>query len=156
MLEYLSDANTSCGTGRARHDGLFAVQGRAEQILNNWVSSYNSETGRNAVRAWIKKFVSKEINGEGNNVTRSGILLVSRRMVDESFILGFDIQKLFAQLRQLCPWTVDILEHFSISTRQRNKLGAIAGGLASARVLRFQTCHEKVATTLINPGRFYC
>ena len=146
LLEYLSDPRRSSGTGRIRHYGLFAVEGQVERVLDNWVSSRNSDTGRNAVRNWIRSYVSRELNTEGNKVTKSGILLASHRKVDESFVLDFDIRALYAQLREYCPWTVQLLESFGTSTRQRQKLKAISkAGSASARFQRFEVRHEKVS-----------
>ncbi|KAI0704499.1 hypothetical protein C8T65DRAFT_741054 [Cerioporus squamosus] len=153
LLEYLSDAKASSGTGRTRHDGLFAVQGRVERILDNWVSSKNSDTGRHAVRDWIKKFVSKEVNAEGNKVTRSGLLLSARRIVDASFALDFDLRGLYAQLRELCPWATDLLTHFGTTTRQRKKLSVIdRGAEIPAKILRFLDRHEKDADNTLLPS----
>ncbi|KAI0707558.1 hypothetical protein C8T65DRAFT_576601 [Cerioporus squamosus] len=145
VLEYMSDVEQSRGVGHARYDGLFAEPGRVERILENWVSSRNtSEKARKAVVHWIVKYVSRELDAEGNRVTKDGFLLSSRCRVNAAFAMDFNLLGLYNKIKEICPLTVNLLGSLATSTTQQKKLDCIARGDTTARLLRFQKRHQKL------------
>ncbi|TFY51101.1 hypothetical protein EVJ58_g10739 [Rhodofomes roseus] len=119
LLEFISDPAHQ--QGRERYWGLFADTARVHRILNLWVSSENSTTGREAVHEWAVGYVSRIVAREGRRATKDGFLRTQERTVDQDFALGFRLANLKDKLDEQCPTVVQVLESFSSTARQRRK-----------------------------------
>ncbi|OJT07079.1 hypothetical protein TRAPUB_2111 [Trametes pubescens] len=125
ILLFLSDTHASKGYGPIRFSHFFADAEMVRAVLKNWTSSGNSRTGRAVVKDWAVKYVSDMLNREGNRVTKSGILQSTRRPVDQSFALNFNLQELHTELRQLCPCTTEILQALASRTVRRKRFDCL-------------------------------
>lgn len=120
LVAYVSDGQNYAGN--ARYWGFFSVEGRVERVLDAWVSSQNSNTGRECVHEWAVRYVKKLVHTEGDAATRSKLLQTSAMEIDESFALDFSLGNLHTRLRELCPTAMSVLEAFSTTTRQAREM----------------------------------
>lgn len=120
LVAYISDGQNYAGN--ARYWGFFSVDGRVERVLDTWVSSQNSKTGRECVHEWAVEYVKRVVHTEGDAATRSKLLQTSAMEIDESFALDFSLGNLHARLRKLCPTAMSVLEAFSTTTRQAREM----------------------------------
>ncbi|KAH9907659.1 uncharacterized protein B0H18DRAFT_898221, partial [Fomitopsis serialis] len=120
LVLYVSDPASK--KGDERFDGMFAIPGRVEAVLNHWTSSQNSPTARSAIHAWILDYVKRHIAHEGHQATRDGLLQSRKMVVDEAFALQFSLTGLYDRLRALCPTMAGMLREFSMTTRQMKTL----------------------------------
>lgn len=109
------------GLGRERYDGMFAVPGRVDTILDMWVSWKNSQTARNTVHQWALAYISRIVNREANNATKSGILQSRKMSVNEAFALTFSLSSIYDKLREMCPCMTLLMHEFSMTRRQKNQ-----------------------------------
>ncbi|TFY62443.1 hypothetical protein EVJ58_g3854 [Rhodofomes roseus] len=120
LLEFISDPSNQ--QGRERYWGLFIDTTRVQRILNFWVSSENSSTGRNAVQEWAINLVSKLVAREARTATKDRLLQTEKRAIDEQFALGFSMAAMHSKFVDLCPTMLQVLDSFSSTTRQRREL----------------------------------
>ncbi|KAI0651871.1 hypothetical protein C8Q79DRAFT_897275 [Trametes meyenii] len=106
------------GRRMQRHEGMFKKAGMVEQVLDLWVSG-NSQTGKARVHNWIVQYMAKVVSKEAHTATSSGVLLTRRMSVSESFVLDFDLRKIHAELRTMCPTMAHLMDEFSTSRRQK-------------------------------------
>ncbi|KAH9939563.1 hypothetical protein B0H21DRAFT_780573 [Amylocystis lapponica] len=92
---HISDPHSKLG--RERYDGLFAKPTLVTKILD-------FATGQQVVHDWILAYVGQVISQEGNRATKDGLLQSRKKILDEAFVLGFDLHEIYARLRTLCPW----------------------------------------------------
>lgn len=114
LLEYFSDPQAK--QGHRRWHGFFKNRAQVERVLNHWMLPQNS--GRHILHSWAIQYVSKLVDSEGNAVTNEGLLQARKKVVDESFVLGFDLQDLYERLRALCPVMTSMIQAFSVTRRQ--------------------------------------
>lgn len=144
ILLFMSDTDASSGYGDARYRGLFAIPGRARQILNNWVSSSNSETGRAAVQDWALDYIGSLVSKEASAATSSHVLHAFQRPVDESFAGNFKFTTLYADLYKRCPRMRTLLSAFSTTVRQRNKLASLVSSGQTSAAIKYEARRNKV------------
>ncbi|KAI0354104.1 hypothetical protein OH77DRAFT_1457194 [Trametes cingulata] len=120
LVEYVSDpANYK---GAERYNGFFSDKGRLEKVLNAWVSSRNSKTGRARVRSWALEYIKGLVSAEGDAATRSKLLQTRTMEIDTKFSDGFSITSFRTQLLALCPTAMEILHAFSTTSRQDKEM----------------------------------
>ncbi|KAH9914215.1 uncharacterized protein B0H18DRAFT_887406 [Fomitopsis serialis] len=117
LLRYVSDP--SLYRGKERYWGLFRDTAGVSEILDMWVSSGNSMTGRETVRKWATTYVAQLVAREGHTVCKDGFLRTEKRPIDEHFALDFSLEALASDLRGICPTMMDLLSAFSTSARQK-------------------------------------
>lgn len=115
FVEYVSDPDSSLG--RRRWYGFFKDEPCVNRVLNHWTSSRNRK-GRHCVRRWAVQYVSKLVDREGGKVTGAGVLRARNKPVNESFVLGFDLEKLRETLSEICPTMAGLIRTFSTTRRQ--------------------------------------
>lgn len=119
LVLYVSDPANKKGT--ERYQGLFSIPGRIEGVLDLWASSRNSKTGRKAVHGWAVSHVKHCLSEEGNAATRAKFLQARTMEVDPSFVLNFSLDRIRAQLVDLCPTALDLFHAFSTTARQQKE-----------------------------------
>ncbi|KAH9887686.1 hypothetical protein C8Q73DRAFT_748529 [Cubamyces lactineus] len=107
--------------GNDRWLGFFSVPGRVQDVLDFWVSSANSPTGRQAVCEWSINFVRRLVGQEAHAASRSRLFYSHDKDVNASFLSDFSIERVRHRLLELCPTTFDIFRAFSTTTRQRKQ-----------------------------------
>ncbi len=98
LVAYVSDGQNYAGN--VRYWGFFSVDGRVERVLDAWVSSQSSKTGRECVHGWAVRYVKRVVHTEGDSATRSKLLQTSAMEIDESFALDFSLGNLHTRLRE--------------------------------------------------------
>ncbi|TFY59897.1 hypothetical protein EVJ58_g5477 [Rhodofomes roseus] len=119
LLRHVSDP--SYYQGKQRYWGLFRHTEGVKDILNMWVSSGNSATGRDVVQEWAVEHISSLLAREGVAASKDGFLRTEKRPVDETFALDFELGRLSEKLEEQCPITMQILSALSTSSRQRRR-----------------------------------
>ncbi|KAI0661524.1 hypothetical protein C8Q70DRAFT_903404, partial [Cubamyces menziesii] len=124
LVVYVSDAENY--RGRDRYWGFFSVEGRVEQVLDAWVSSQNSQTGKRCVHQWAVNYVKRVVHTEGDSATQSKILRTSAMNIDTTFSRDFSLTNLHTRLLALCPTMMSILEAFSTTAKQTREMSDIS------------------------------
>ena len=132
FVEWVSDPNSACPPTQ-RYDGFFRNPMQVTSVLAHWVSRQNCATGRQTIREWTTDHVSKLVQYEGAQATRSKLLQSHTKAVDESFALGFDLVHLYHELKKICPTIANVLSIFSTPSGGRM-------AMVGTRLLR----HEQV------------
>ncbi|KAH9832850.1 uncharacterized protein C8Q71DRAFT_878441, partial [Rhodofomes roseus] len=117
LLRIVSDARHN--RGKERYWGLFRDTTGVTEILDMWVSSENSITGRETLRNWATAYIARLVSREGHAVCKDGFLRTEKRSIDEDFALDFSLESLAAGLDNLCPTMMALLSAFGTSTRQK-------------------------------------
>lgn len=104
--------------GDARYNGFFSKPDRVRQVLDFWVGSRNSATGRRCVHEWAVAYVKGHMSAEGNKVTQSNLLQARTMNVDATFALDFSYDRLYRKFLDMCPTAMEVLEAFSTTPRQ--------------------------------------
>lgn len=108
----------ACGRGNLRQRGMFEREGQVENVLDLWATK-NSEKGEKKIHDWAVGYLGKVVSREADAATGSGILMSRRMVVDESFVLKFNLQDIHYRLRKSCPTMASLMFAFSTSKRQR-------------------------------------
>ncbi|KAI0675801.1 hypothetical protein C8Q78DRAFT_963648 [Trametes maxima] len=141
------------GHGEVRHEGMFRRAGQVERVLDLWVSS-NSKTGKAKVHEWVLNYMGKVVGQEGQAATKSGILLTRRMTISESFVLDFDLQKIHAELRVLCPSMALLMKEFSTTRRQKQEANQLTTTDPSERdsltTRAMEKKNQSIGTAMIN------
>ncbi|KAH9901536.1 hypothetical protein C8Q73DRAFT_635931 [Cubamyces lactineus] len=124
LVVYVSNAENY--RGRDRYWGFFSVEGRVEQVLDAWVSSQNSQTGKRRVHQWAVNYVKRVVHTEGDSATQSKILRTSAMNIDTTFSRDFSLANLHTRLLALCPTMMSILEAFSTTAKQTREMSDIS------------------------------
>ncbi|KAJ3555923.1 hypothetical protein NM688_g2309 [Phlebia brevispora] len=119
LIEYIADPNSN--EASTRRAGFFDDPELVHRVLNYWVSWRNARPSRKIVHDWIMAYVRKQVVREGNKVTKEGILQSRKMVIDESFVLRFNLSNMYEKLRHLCPSMTMLAEAFSRTTRQDRK-----------------------------------
>lgn len=117
LLEFVSDPSNQ--RGNDRHRGLLSDPGRVLRVLDFWMSSSNSATGRNAIQEWAMGLVSHLVEREARTATDDGFLRTQKRPINEDFALEFSIEGIHAEFAELCPSMLMLLDSFSCTAKQR-------------------------------------
>ncbi|KAH9839465.1 uncharacterized protein C8Q71DRAFT_821461 [Rhodofomes roseus] len=117
LLRIVSDARHN--RGKERYWGLFRNTTGVAEILDMWVSSENSLTGRETLREWATAYIARLVSREGDAVSQDGFLRTEKRAIDEHFALDFSLESLAGELSELCPTMMVLLSEFGTSTRQK-------------------------------------
>ncbi|KAI0687401.1 hypothetical protein BC835DRAFT_1286604 [Cytidiella melzeri] len=88
------------------------------------------------VRCWATQYVSKLVNQEGNTIINNQILHARKKTVDESFVLGFDLQDLYKQLTALCSTMSQVIHAFSTTRCQERDHTTADGTRCLAAILQ--------------------
>ena len=118
LLEFVSDPANQRGNDRYR--GLFSDGDRVHRILDFWMSSGNSPTARNAIQEWALCLVSRLVDREARAATQDGFLRTQKCPIDEKFALNFSMEAIYAELTELCPSMLRLLDSFSCTAKQRH------------------------------------
>ncbi|KAH9918031.1 uncharacterized protein B0H18DRAFT_883201 [Fomitopsis serialis] len=106
---------------KERYWGLFRDRVGVVEVLDMWVSSQNSATGRETVREWASAYIARLVAREGHAVCKDGFLRTEKKEINEHFALDFSLEALAGDLEDICPLMMDLLSAFSTSTRQKQK-----------------------------------
>lgn len=151
-----------CGRGNLRQRGMFERENQVEEVLDLWATK-NSFKGQQKVHNWAVRYLSKVVSKEADDATGSGILMSRRMVVDESFVLKFNLQGIHHALRASCPSMASLLYAFSTSKRQRKvdkktkktpreELAAQRRGERKDRVSSARTCSLLFCFSLLSSG----
>ncbi len=103
-------------------ENLFKFPGLAEKILDVFLSTRNSKTGRDATETWAVNVACRAVYREGERTTKSGILRVRPSDISASFVRKFNFKHLFGEVRHRCPNMIKILRSFATTNRQQKKM----------------------------------
>ncbi|KLO06208.1 hypothetical protein SCHPADRAFT_838360 [Schizopora paradoxa] len=101
---------------------IFKFDGLAHTILNALVSSRNSRTGQATVKEWAVNTTCRMMYQEGERTTRSKLLQVKTSNISADLVRNFDFEKLFSEVRKLCPTTIQVLRSFATTNRQQKTM----------------------------------
>lgn len=119
LVLYVSDPEN--WQGNHRYTGFFSYPARVKTVLDHWISSGNSDAGRQVMEEWVLTRARHMVRREGSAATSDGFLQASKKVVDTSFALDFSFTRVNQQLHDLCPNMMAILEEFATSAKQRRK-----------------------------------
>jgi hypothetical protein len=124
LAEFVFDP--SFGNRNVQWEQFFRKKGRATQILDWWVSSSNSDSGRAEVHEWAVNYIMRAVGREAETMTRKGILR-SPATLDQEELTGFNFEKIYSALSTTYGViTTKIIERLTRSTRQvRRGLSAL-------------------------------
>lgn len=123
LVEWISDPNSSC-PAENRYNGFFAAKDQVKRVLGHWSSWKNCSSGQALLRDWTLAFVSRRITKEGNKATESKLLQSRTMAIDRTFVLKFDIMRLYKELRELCqcPTTLQLFHALCTTRKQERKM----------------------------------
>lgn len=121
FLEWASDYSSSCSF-EDRYRGFFRNESQVTRVLDHWISWQNCPTGRRVLKAWTLGYICRQVQKEGDEITRSHVLQSSSKSVDESFVLKFDLLGLYKQLAATCPISISILHAVSTTPKQESAM----------------------------------
>ncbi|KAJ7043255.1 hypothetical protein C8F04DRAFT_944756 [Mycena alexandri] len=125
LAEYVFDPDTKLKTDW-RWRGFFQQKATVERIFGFWSSSkYNAST-RATVLDWATGLVAAHASAEAQDITSSGVLSKSKKVINEEYFLGYNLAGLTATLRGMAPTTFRILDAFSTTPRQLRE-NSVAG-----------------------------
>ncbi|KAJ3541714.1 hypothetical protein NM688_g6046 [Phlebia brevispora] len=78
--------------------------------------------GRAVMQDWILKRITKQVEREGENVTKSGLLRTEKRSIDAEFASSFSLRAIRTELDRLCPQTLRIITAFCTTRKQQLNL----------------------------------
>ncbi|KAK7678924.1 hypothetical protein QCA50_018064 [Cerrena zonata] len=107
---------------KERYLGFFARGDLVRRILDLWVSSHNSPTGRQLVHDWALSYIGKCVSQEGETVKKNVLLQSQKHPITQEFAQDFDLRSIYTSIKSLCPTVSAILSAFSTTTRQMKTL----------------------------------
>ncbi|KAH9853977.1 hypothetical protein C2E23DRAFT_884097 [Lenzites betulinus] len=152
ILLFMSDIKASSGYGQDRFAHFFAHADLVTTVLQNWVGSGNSITGRKLVKDWAVGYVSTLVSREGDQVTKAGVLQSTKRSINRSFALDFNLQHIHHDLSRRCPNTTRILHALASTTSRRQTFDGLEDGsvVATARLRHSKArCDKFVGSALL-------
>lgn len=117
LVLYVS--NPEMKQGDSRWNGFFGIPGRVAEVLNYWVSSRNSQSGRDTVRNWALDYVGRILDKEGEGITNSGLLRSENKLIDKSYTVDFSLDSLYQKIKDAAPAMTKLLHAFSTTKRQQ-------------------------------------
>lgn len=95
--------------------------GYMSRLLDFW-STKAPSTASEKLDAWAIKRVCEIVRTEAVAVTKSEVLWSRNREMNDAFVLGFDIPKLYQQFTdKLAPTSLEIIRHIATSARQEKR-----------------------------------
>ncbi|KAH6894809.1 hypothetical protein BKA70DRAFT_1532521 [Coprinopsis sp. MPI-PUGE-AT-0042] len=112
-------------------DVFFQQRGRMTRILNWWILSYNSKSGREEVHKWAVDHVVKTASKEAEVVTQEGVLR-SESVADAS-VIGFSFEEKYNTLKNTyANVTTRVLDVISRTSQQ------VKAGVSESRIVKKQ------------------
>ncbi|KAI0363846.1 hypothetical protein BV20DRAFT_957447 [Pilatotrama ljubarskyi] len=116
LVEYVSAPKS--GMRSIRYEGMFRAAGQLERILDLWAFK-NTRSGKRRLLDWSLNYMSTVVSREGDRATHDGLLQSRKMTISEDFVLGFDLARIHAALRTLCPAMSTLMHRFSTTNRQK-------------------------------------
>ncbi|KAG2008793.1 hypothetical protein CC2G_014185 [Coprinopsis cinerea AmutBmut pab1-1] len=127
FVEYVFNPDNK--RGDIQWEEFFRKPTRVTRILDWWMSSANSATGRGQVEEWAVSLVENLVKEEARDVTGKG--LARRKVINDDLVSKFSIDEWYNRLRNECATvTTRIFDAVSQSVRQVKK------GLSEGRKAR--------------------
>ncbi|KAF8156294.1 hypothetical protein K438DRAFT_1621597, partial [Mycena galopus ATCC 62051] len=136
LLDYIFNPASKL-KGDWRWRGFFFHKPIVERILTvfgYWSSPKYNETSRATVRELATRLVASMVSREAQQITSSGVLSKSKKVVNEQYFLGYSLAGLTATLHGMAPIAFRILDAFSTTVRQIRENSA--SGLHRKELLR--------------------
>lgn len=118
-LKFISDPEAK--QGNIWWQEFFKHRGEATQILDWWVSSQNSDTGRDEVVEWAVRFTASQVARDARNVTQSKLLQTLGKVVDQDLVNYFSYTKIHDQLLETAPVAMRVLKALATSPHAEDK-----------------------------------
>lgn len=116
FCEWLFNPDTD--KAQLRWAQFFKYANTVKQILDYWVSSKNSVSGRATVSDWAVSHVCALANMEARKVTESSRLQTARAGMNARFLLNYHPLKMYDYLSEKASVVMKVLESFATSSRQ--------------------------------------
>ncbi|KAG6913760.1 hypothetical protein DXG01_004465 [Tephrocybe rancida] len=122
FLDYVYDPATVHTTFDWQWHGFFQDKVTMERVFNRFMTKQFSASARTWIKDWATKQVTKVVTEEALEITESGLLRKSNKVINKDFFLSYSLRDITKSLRSLAPSTFTILDSFSTTTCQVKSL----------------------------------
>lgn len=124
-IHHVSDPQRS--TPEWRQKNLWSKPHIVNKIFSLWTSSKHARVGRRIISGCVEHFMVKKVAREAQKLSKSGVLRITGRAIDSSFISGWNFGGMEKLVEKYCPTIMSVMR--SIVTTRRQEKEASQGSL---------------------------
>lgn len=117
-IYHVSDPQRS--TPEWRQKNLWAKPQIVNDIFNLWTSSKHARVGRRIISGCVERFMVKKVAREAQKLSKSGVLRITGRAIDATFISGWNFGGMEDLAEKYCPTIMRIMRSI-VTTRRQEK-----------------------------------